>query len=713
MDLSSNSVWEAMGSDLLLANSIYRILDVMHDIDSIVLFDLGNTHRTVRPVAVSITAFTEQVKSRKIKKVKFELPAFLLVTEDNIPEKYAVIRDKNYQIINGIISDKLFLFDYATKNRVPQLVEYARKTGVSRNTVARLLTQYWRYGQNRMALLPAFAQSGGLGVERVPSDKPLGTPKKPRTLAVERVEKYIISDIDKRNFKKAIKKYYLNESGYTLAKTYRLLLSDSYDDEVRFAKASSRAPHIPSKNQFSYWSKKLFTKDEIIKKRTSENDYLKNKRSLLGSVTQDSYLPGSHFEIDATVADIHIVSEFGSQFILGRPTIYIVVDRASRMIVGMHVSLYHASWRAARQAIANCFLPKSAYCKQYGIDIDDSDWPCSHIPKELVCDNGEMIGVDPNKALSPMTQLSFTPPYRPDRKGVVEQRFNILNNELIHDLLGTTRGGKVVRGCRDPRKDAIFTLKEVTVEIIKTILAHNRSILDSLAFSSPLLISNDLSPTPLNYWKIHVAKYRHDLRSANSDEVIARILPPDEVSMTRGGIYYHGLYYSCSEVEEKNLASIARTSGRWRLEARIDENTTNYIYVRLDKNRRFTRCELLPKCRMFSNKSMIEVDFVQDWLDHKKELSPINVTSIDNHKHQKKVTREAKQRRQDSKKVTFSEKTKNVRQRRNDELLTTTNMISEERIDQVSDSLSQDISVESTVVALPEGRERKKKGRTS
>ncbi|MGR3969677.1 transposase, partial [Shewanella sp. 1180_01] len=584
---------------------------------------------------------------------------------------------------------------------------------IDRKALSRLLSQYWRYGQEKMALLPAFSKSGGSGKDRIPTDKPLGAPKQPRTVAVERAVKYIITDIDKSKFKKALKKYYLNQTRLTLSKTYNYMLIDSYADEVRIANACGKPPAVPTLKQFRYWSKKKFTQDEFIKGRTTENDHLRNKRGLLGSVIQDSYLPGTHFEIDATVADVHIVSELGAQHILGRPTIYIVIDRASRMIVGMHVSLFHASWRAARQALSNSFLPKSRYCKEFGVDIDDSEWPCSHIPKELVCDNGEMIGLQPKTALNPMTKLSFTPPYRPDRKGVVEKRFDILNKEVIHEFLGTTRGGDIVRGSRDPRKDAIYTLKEVTTEIIKTILEHNRSIFNDLAFSSPLLVEHDLSPTPINYWKIHLAKHKHELQAALPDEVIARLLPPTTVSMTRSGIHFNGLYYSCSEVEERNLASVARSSGQWRLEARIDENTTNHIYVKLDKNHDFTLCHLLPRSRMFKDKSMYESEFIQDWLDSKKELTPISVTSIDDHQNRQQMAKNAKERSKNAEKISFAEKTKNVRQRRKDELKATTNMLEQHTESQETlNSLSSN-EIVSKVVSLPIGRKRRTKGNPS
>lgn len=707
MELSRNSVWNVTNCNLI-EDGLYRLLCIIQDVESVILYSLTNTSSTVKPIAISLEGFTELVSSGAAKKAKYELPTYLLVDEENIPGEHIARRDKNYNLIRDIISDSTFIFDYATKKRSPELAAYAKKNGVDRKSIARLISVYWRNGQDKMALLPAYAKSGGYGRDRTPTNKPLGAPKQPRTIAVNRAPKFIVDDDAKIKFKKALKKYYLREAGLTLAKTYENLLKDSYEEELKLSEACDRAPLIPTKKQFSYWRTKLFSKDQIIKQRTSENDYLRNKRGTLGSIIDQSFLPGTHFEIDATVADVHIVSELGTQYVLGRPTIYIVADRASRMIVGMHVSLYHASWRAARQALANCFLTKSTYCKDFGVYIDDSEWPCAHIPKELVCDNGEMIGLQPKKVLTPMTKLSFTPPYRPDCKGVVEKRFDIINKKGLHDLLGTTRGGQVVRGSRDPRKDAIYTLNEITVEIIKVILEHNRSILDDLAFSSPLLIENDLSPTPLNYWKIHIAKHKHELQSANRNEVISRILPPAEVSMTRSGIYFNGMYYSCSEIEELNLASVARSSGRWKLEARIDENTTNFIYVRLDKNKEFIRCDLLPRSRMLRNKSMFDSNFIQDWLDTKRELTPISTNSIDDHKHHKEVTRQAKLRRKNSEQVTFKNKTSNIRQRREEELVATTNMLESNTDNFATEAPSATSVVSEKVIPLPTGRKRRK-----
>lgn len=705
MEIVKNSVWQFTKAEIL-GDGLYRVVEVLDAVDCIILFPLSHTSTTVRPIGISIESFIHQSKKRKIQRSEYSADSHLLIDESEIPDHQRERRDKNYKLIENLINNQEFLFDYATKKRTPHLAQYAEMVGSDRKSIARLLTLYWKNGQDKMALLPAFALSGGLGKDRTAKNKPLGAPKNPRTLAFKRATKYILTCRDKDNFRKALKKYYLKEGGDTLAKTYKKLLEDSYEKKVKRAYACGKLPHVPTLRQFRYWSNKLFDKDQIIQARTSEMDYLRNRRSVLGSVTQVSSAIGSVFEIDATVADVHVISELGEQYGVGRPTIYVIVDRSSRMIVGLNVSMYYASWRAARQALANCFLPKSDYCRQFGIEIENSEWPVSHIPKSLVCDNGEMIGLKPQQVVTPMTQLKFTPPYRPDGKGVVEKRFDILNKELLHDLMGTTRGGSVVRGSKDPRKDAIYTLKEVTTLMIQAVLEHNRSIFDELALSSPLLIQNDLAPTPLNYWKIHLAKHKHDLKVADSNEVIARLLPPAKVSMTRSGICYNNLYYTCDEIEELNLASVARSSGRWQLDARIDENTTNFIYVRLDKNQGFTKCVLLPRSRMFENKTMIEADVMQDWLTVKKEESPISVVSIDDHKKRKKMAQSAKKRSK-STELSFEERTKNVRKNRKHELEVTTNMITESDKEDMGGNSQTQPPVSRQVHVLPRGRQRK------
>ncbi|MDP4537965.1 transposase, partial [Alkalimonas collagenimarina] len=475
MKLRNNDVWLLSGS-AILKDGKYRLLSTLEQIDTLLLFPLDDQRLSVKPIALSVTTFFLEVKERHAKLSEYKSPTYLTRDLAELPASYLEKMERNFDSIKGLISNHAFLFEYATKQRSKALAIHASVVGRGRKELSRLLTNYWRNGQLKLALVPRYELCGGTGKEKTFSDHANGAPIKARTLAMERREKYVMKEQDRKIFRKVISSNYLKESAPSIKDVYEQMLDDYYGQEKIRARLDKRPPLLPSYKQFCYFLKNKFNKNEIVEKRTSEQDYLRNKRGILGVSTQRSALPGSVFEIDATVADVHIVSEFGPQYILGRPTIYIVIDRASRLIAGLHVSLYFASWRAARQALANSFLPKQEFCRLFGIDIAEAEWPCADLPLELVGDNGEMIGLEPTVKVSPMTQLSFNPPYRPDGKGVVEKRFDILNKKSIHKLMGTTRGGKVIRGDRDPRKDAVMTLSEVTRILILEVLVHNKSV---------------------------------------------------------------------------------------------------------------------------------------------------------------------------------------------------------------------------------------------
>ncbi|MGA5922937.1 transposase [Escherichia coli] len=700
MAIDINSVWDLNDVEGL-KDGPYRIIDIIPHLDCIILFPLTNNHRLRRPTAILLSSFENYMASGSVMLIDFQIPSFLLLAEENLPSSFKEKRDANFSLISDLVSERDFLFTYATSKRMTSLVQYAQEKGTDRKKLSRLLNAFWQYGQTKNALLPAYSNSGGAGKTRKAKKGTLGAPKISRTLSIQRADKYMLTVIDKQNIRKSLMANYLRVNGKSLAESYKEYLRKYHEDELKMASISNRAPSVPSLRQFSYWKERLFSDDIVIRKRSTERDYLLNKRSVLGYAAQDDLVPGSCFEIDATVADVHIVSSFGEQYILGRPTIYSIVDRATLMVVGLHVSLYYASWRAARQALVNCFSPKSEYCAQYGISIDESEWPCAHVPRRFICDNGEMIGLKPQEKVVPFTELSFAPSYRPDYKSFVERRFKILNDSLIHQLQGSTKGGRVVRGDRDPRKDSKHTLYEVTSMLIDAALEHNRTIQKSLAFTRPLLIEKSLSPTPLNTWKIYISQHRHSLSRVAPDEVIARLLPPEQVSMTRSGIKYKEMFYSCAQIEDESLAAIARVHGRWKMDARVDDNTVNHIYVRLDEKQPFTKCHLSSRNVMLKDIHVSEAEFIQDWLGSHLEKMPVTVESIDMKKRHVQFEKQAK-KRTNTHSVPYREKIKNIRENRLEELRRTTHSFPEHGEDNTAE-----IKLEAKVVAMLPRRNRK------
>lgn len=58
-------------------------------------------------------------------------------------------------------------------------------------------------------------------------------------------------------------------------------------------------------------------------------------------------------------------------------------------------------------SVSKLLYAKKEYCRLFGISITDDDWPCSHIPLTLMCDNGEMIGLKPQEEMTPWQNLSL------------------------------------------------------------------------------------------------------------------------------------------------------------------------------------------------------------------------------------------------------------------------------------------------------------------
>ncbi|BDX08440.1 transposase [Planctobacterium marinum] len=710
VQLLENQVWNLKNASPA-PHGRYRILAILEEIETLILFPVDDASEHIRPRVLLIPTFMALAKQGNASVADYDLPSNFLVDENDLPVIHRQKMDANYDCIEDLVNDKLFLFDCATKERVRAIAKQAKKVGRDRKELSRLLTLYWRYGQTKISLAPKFHLCGGAGKDKTFTDKANGAKIKPRTLAVKKREKYIVRDKDREIFSKVINTHYLTKNKPTIQDVYDNMLDDHYSDEKLTARAENRLAYLPSLRQFKYFLKKNFEDAEVKKRRTSERDFQQNLRGLMGVSTQRSALPGGAFEIDATVADVHIVSSMNPQMILGRPTIYNVIDRASRLIAGFHVSLYYASWRAARQALANAFLPKSDFCALYGVDIEESEWPCAQLPLELVCDNGEMIGLEPTSKLTPMTQLSFTPPYRPDFKGVVEKRFDILNKKSLHKLMGTTRGGKVVRGERNPQKDAVLTLRELTKILIMEVLDHNMSIFRELAYSSKLLIQHDLEPSPINYWKIHMAKHKTELRACKPSDVIAQLLPSQNVSMTKYGVMYKELYYTSPEIEERKMHSVARTAGQWQLEARIDENTTSYIYVRLDKNGDFVKCKLSGRRDTLDDLPMIEADLMEDWIDDKLEQAKTDDRRKAIRAETEKILKAAYHRKKDAATVPFSQQVKNIKQNRKSEIDQTTNVIDTPPMpEKTSVQTSSKVTSQKKVIPLPQGPKRKNKG---
>lgn len=159
-------------------------------------------------------------------------------------------------------------------------------------------------------------------------------------------------------------------------------------------------------------------------------------------------------QIDHTLADIIIVDE---QFRkpVGRPTLTLQVDVATRVIPGFYISLEKPSATSVGMAIRHAVLPKLAWLSERGVNLD---YPVFGIPRFLHLDNAREFH---SHALERGCQehgigLKFRPVRTPHYGGHIERLIGTTIGE-VHLLPGTTFSNIQAKGDYDAEGKACMT----------------------------------------------------------------------------------------------------------------------------------------------------------------------------------------------------------------------------------------------------------------
>ena len=667
MLLEVNTVW-LFHTDTGHVPGEYRLLAVYPEIHCVVFFSISETNNreVIRPFAIPEKEVAKFINANIIKQIEDPLSHHRLFDESRLSTSALELLNERWNLIKPLVADKDLLLSISTKVQQPKIASQAQGNDTRSHVIYRLLNIYWRHGQTRIALTPKFYLCGAAGNERQDIKKSLGRKIVSRTGAFSTRESYIVTDQDKLNIIHAVKAYHLKPDGISISQTYKKYIREYFAVELVDSTSKQKVPTIPSIQQFRNWAKKLIDKHLFIQLTKHEKDYLLNYRENSSSIVSDFDVPGACFEIDATVVDVHIVSKLNRNRVLGRPTLYFVVDRASGMTVGIHLSLFNECWDAARLAIFNTFTSKVNYCRVNGVDIVEQDWPCAHLPNRLIADNAEMLGLKAEEHVTPMVPLEWAPVSRPDFKPFAEGRFNTLNKETVHELQGATKNkDKIVKAAPDPRSRAIYTLEELTTIILRDVIDKNKATHKPLGLRSKLLVETDTPPSPLNYWNIHVKHYFSALKKASEQEVEARLLRPVSVSVTKNGIFFEEIYYFHEKLRTNNLMAIAKSDGRIELEARVNDENLDYIFVKFPSEATYTRCNIARRSSEMRGLNIIDNYYVQDWLDDQNVKNPVPISSLETQAIKNAIKRQAQnEARSAPKNRTKKERVDNKRENR-------------------------------------------------
>ncbi|MBD2070352.1 DDE-type integrase/transposase/recombinase [Leptolyngbya sp. FACHB-671] len=556
-----------------------------------------------------------------------------LVEEVNLSESERTIRDKAWDIISTLVEPKNEPSIYykslrgsmirsvvdnfnAGKNRGSRQEKNGER--ITEKTVYTYLRRYWQRGKTINALLPDYCNSGGPGKIKKAGEKKRGRPRKYATLP-EIGEGRNIDEADRRIFRVSINYFYETSKKNPLKTAYKLMLKAYYTEEIYCFEDGSKKTKLispgerPTFTQFKYWYEQELDIEKALIRRKGEKTYLLENRAVLGTSTAEVIGPGSRFQIDATVADVYIVSSYNPNWIVGRPVVYVVIDVFSRMIVGVYVGLEGPSWLGAMMALVNTATNKIPFCEEYGISITDEEWSCCHLPYTLLADRGELLGT-PIETLSKNLHVKIenTASYRADWKGIVERRFRTIHGHVKPFVPGYIDVDFRKRGGKDYRLDGKLTIKDFTKIIIKCILHHNnRDYIESYS-RQEMMVADNVQTIPAELWKWGIRNRSGRLRSFPEDIIKLNLLPRDRGTVTSRGIRFKGMSYTCEKAIKQRWFEKARNSSLDKeskyLGISYDLRQPNFIYIRDVDGRGFEKCFLLDSEERYLNKSIEEVE---------------------------------------------------------------------------------------------------------
>ncbi|PWB84479.1 MAG: transposase [Methylocystaceae bacterium] len=616
------------------------------------------------PVFYSDEEF-EKLEAEKLLRRDVDDPWSAPFKEDTLLLGHRRRRDKAWELIRPLALDQPAIFQERARGRA--INSYIEASGSNKQTLYRLLRRYWQRGLSPNALLPDYDRCGGRGKEKAANGKKRGRVPTSDNHGLN------VTPGMREIFRAVATRCFAANRKQDFAGAYHEMVASYYSDRVIDERTGrqilvTRDEEVPSLRQFRYWFSKENDIFQILRTRRTPRVYDKDMRALTSSSTAETIGPGSRYQIDATIADVYLVSRCDRSKIVGRPVLYVVVDVFSRMVAGIYVGFEGPSWVGAMMALSNAASPKMEFCHRFGIEIGEADWPCRHLPDALLGDRGEMIGgAVETLANSFHVRIENSAPYRADWKGIVEQRFRLLPAKFKPYVPGYVEDDFRARGSRDYRLDAVLDIDEFTRIVLYCVLYYNNEHELRVYDKSPEMAADRVAAIPIELWDWGIARRSGKLRAYPSDLVRLSLLPSDEATVTANGIHYAGSFYSCSKAIEEHWFERARQGGAWKIRISYEPRCMDEIYVHDESGRaRFISCSLTDRSRHHGARTLWEIDQMRqeerrDRLNRQPQTRQARVNLADSIKN---VVETAHAKRAEPDGRPSSERTRNIRENR-------------------------------------------------
>jgi len=638
-------------------NSRYRVLWR----DEFKVYWINIDTEDALPESCEISNLNKQLKDGMLTPIEDPFQSFIL-SPPSQNEWGKEIQKKYWEMISSYVRNEPGIYDRLLRGNMVN--EILQNHSTTKQTVYSKFRAFWQRGKNPRALFPNTQRNGGPGKLKMRSQKKMG---RPRTTSIGKGIN--ITNEIANVFRAIIKSQYLTTDENTITYTYnKALVALGIDRENVTEEELAEAPTY---EQFYHFLQKEISIVEKTKKRAGDIHYQKDLSPVLGTSTSQAYGPGSLYQIDATIGDVYLVSESDRTRIIGRPVIYVVIDVFSRLVTGIYVGLEGPSWVSAIMALANTMTDKVSYCAKHSITITHDIWPVVGKPEAILGDRGEMIG----KTVEILSEALFidisnTPAYRADWKGIVERHFKTLQLKFKPYVEGYVTGViSKKRAGPDYRLDATLTLADITKIIIYCVLEYNTTH-PIKNYDSDADIPPELPNIPLHLWNWGIQHRTGKLRSVSEEMAIINLLPHTEASVTEQGIKLFGCFYSTAHAIKEGWFNRIDT-GPKRVTVAYDPHICNSIYLRLDgKYDKFIVCDLTERSRQFRGLTFWDVWRINKVKRQANKYAELTKTKGELHLDYEieQIIAQANAKKPDTSGLTNTERVRGIRENRTNEI---------------------------------------------
>ncbi|GFZ93835.1 hypothetical protein GCM10008018_45340 [Paenibacillus marchantiophytorum] len=598
--------------------------------DKSYVYTISLSEKDPLPTRMDFSKLVDDLNNGYYTKSENDPYAILMNPTAKYLEKHGSGVDAKWNLIKDIVENEPAIYDRVLRGEV--MKELIERTKKSKTLIYRYLRFYWTGGKMKNALLSHYFKCGR---PMKPGERKNIVNKVGRrsilAIANENSPEYlgvVIKKEDRVKMSASLAEWYKKNKRNSLEFVHEQMWHHHYLEKVFEGGELKEVPlpsyKVPTIDQLRYYYEQTEDYKKVLIAREGMRNYNLKYRPVLGNATRRAAGPGSIYEIDATVGDIYLISQVDRTKVIGRPVIYLVIDVFSRMIAGFYVGLEGPSWQGAMMALENAAINKVEFCAEYDIPIEDSQWPCRHMPEVLIGDRGELE----SKRADSITQflgvvVKNEPPYRADWKGIVESSFKTVSTTIKKWAPGAVFPDFKQRGGKDYVLDAKLSLCGFIKMMIQFILYHNNNKVIKDYPIDTSMVPESVLPVPIQLWNWGIQNRSGHLKTFSRDIIRLNLLPSKKITTTRLGITFEGIHYKCDTLEKAGW--FVKGDSRSAIMA-YDRRSMNFIYVKTSDGLDYYKCSLQEKSDRFMDLSLEEIKMLQ----HEEKLALANYKDSQN-----------------------------------------------------------------------------------